>query len=247
MPVAELTAAFLLSLLGGLHCAGMCGGFIGMLAVAFKRASFANEAGLGSAPIAHATARTDDPVREGTLALLEPFFAAMIAQDSELDARVHLRGDLREKGVILPHPSELESSRFRRATRSRFPRVGSVHGPLIQAQPGPLPMAYRPRMATDAPRTRAHGVTCAQRAVIAFSTGSNAQVADAHDAHAKHATQTHAGGPSAARGEQRARAAHEAAFGLQIPAGSAASAALGPSQTRGRRGHRPAPVAHRVI
>lgn len=55
------------------------GGFIAMLAMAFKRASFANEAGLGSAPIAHAAARTDEPVREGAVALLEPFFAAMIA------------------------------------------------------------------------------------------------------------------------------------------------------------------------
>ena len=55
------------------------GGFIGMIAMAFKRASFANEAGLGSAPIAHATAKTDEPVREAVVALLEPFFAAMIA------------------------------------------------------------------------------------------------------------------------------------------------------------------------
>jgi alanine or glycine:cation symporter, AGCS family len=55
------------------------GGFIGMIAVAFKRASFANEAGLGSAPIAHAAAKTQMPAREAVVALLEPFFAAMIA------------------------------------------------------------------------------------------------------------------------------------------------------------------------
>jgi alanine or glycine:cation symporter, AGCS family len=55
------------------------GGFIGMIAIAFKRASFANEAGLGSAPIAHAAAKTQEPVREAAVALLEPFFAAMIA------------------------------------------------------------------------------------------------------------------------------------------------------------------------
>jgi AGCS family alanine or glycine:cation symporter len=57
---------------------GVTGGFVGMLAVAFKRALFANEAGLGSAPIAHAAARTA-PVREGSVALLEPLFAAIIA------------------------------------------------------------------------------------------------------------------------------------------------------------------------
>lgn len=54
------------------------GGFIGMIAMAFKRASFANEAGLGSAPIAHATAKTKEPISEASVALLEPFFAAMI-------------------------------------------------------------------------------------------------------------------------------------------------------------------------
>lgn len=55
------------------------GGFIGMIAVAFKRASFANEAGLGSAPIAHAAAKAHEPVSEAAVALLEPFFAAIIA------------------------------------------------------------------------------------------------------------------------------------------------------------------------
>ena len=55
------------------------GGFIGMIAIAFKRGSFANEAGLGSAPIAHATAKTEEPVREAAVALLEPLFAALIA------------------------------------------------------------------------------------------------------------------------------------------------------------------------
>ncbi len=55
------------------------GGMVGMLIIAFKRALFANEAGLGSAPIAHAAARTNEPVREGAVALIEPLFAAFIA------------------------------------------------------------------------------------------------------------------------------------------------------------------------
>lgn len=55
------------------------GGMFGMLVIAFKRALFANEAGLGSAPIAHAAAQTNEPVREGTVALIEPLFAAFIA------------------------------------------------------------------------------------------------------------------------------------------------------------------------
>lgn len=54
------------------------GGFIGMIALSFKRAMFANEAGLGSAPITHATARVHEPTKQAVVALLEPFFAAMV-------------------------------------------------------------------------------------------------------------------------------------------------------------------------
>ena len=61
------------------HPTAVGGGVIAMLAISFKRASFANEAGLGSAPIAHSTARTQEPVSEAAIALLEPFFAAIIA------------------------------------------------------------------------------------------------------------------------------------------------------------------------
>jgi AGCS family alanine or glycine:cation symporter len=55
------------------------GGLMGMLVLAFKRALFANEAGMGSAPIAHAAARVHEPAREGSIALIEPLFAAFIA------------------------------------------------------------------------------------------------------------------------------------------------------------------------
>ncbi len=65
---------------GAFSADGVKGGFIGgLLAVAFKRALFANEAGLGSAPIAHAAAKVKDPAQEGTIAMLEPLFAAGIA------------------------------------------------------------------------------------------------------------------------------------------------------------------------
>jgi AGCS family alanine or glycine:cation symporter len=54
------------------------GGFIGVLVVGFQRAAFSNEAGAGSAPIAHSAARTDYPVREGVVALLEPFIDTVV-------------------------------------------------------------------------------------------------------------------------------------------------------------------------
>ncbi|QUH02032.1 alanine:cation symporter family protein [Saccharopolyspora erythraea] len=54
------------------------GGAIGVLIVGFQRAAFSNEAGLGSAPIAHSAVRTQHPVTEGLVALLEPFIDTVI-------------------------------------------------------------------------------------------------------------------------------------------------------------------------
>jgi AGCS family alanine or glycine:cation symporter len=54
------------------------GGFVGVLVQGFRRAGFSNEAGCGSAPIVHSAARTDEPVREGLVALLEPFVDTII-------------------------------------------------------------------------------------------------------------------------------------------------------------------------
>ena len=54
------------------------GGLLGILVVGFQRAAFSNEAGIGSAAIAHAAAKTDYPVREGIVALLEPFIDTVL-------------------------------------------------------------------------------------------------------------------------------------------------------------------------
>jgi AGCS family alanine or glycine:cation symporter len=54
------------------------GGFIGVLVTGFQRAAFSNEAGAGSAAIAHSAARTPYPVREGIVALLEPFIDTVV-------------------------------------------------------------------------------------------------------------------------------------------------------------------------
>lgn len=55
------------------------GGTVGMAFMfGLKRAFFSNEAGLGSAPIAHAAARTKEPVREGVIAGLEPFIDTIV-------------------------------------------------------------------------------------------------------------------------------------------------------------------------
>jgi len=54
------------------------GGAIGSLVMGFRRAAFSNEAGIGSAAIAHSAAKTAYPVREGIVALLEPFIDTVV-------------------------------------------------------------------------------------------------------------------------------------------------------------------------
>ncbi len=54
------------------------GGFLGVLVQGTRRAAFSNEAGLGSAAIAHAAARTHEPIREGAVAMLGPFIDTIV-------------------------------------------------------------------------------------------------------------------------------------------------------------------------
>ncbi|MCP4805019.1 MAG: alanine:cation symporter family protein [Proteobacteria bacterium] len=54
------------------------GGLIGVLIIGFQRAAFSNEAGVGSAAIAHSAASTDEPVREGIVASLGPFIDTLV-------------------------------------------------------------------------------------------------------------------------------------------------------------------------
>lgn len=54
------------------------GGLIGVLITGFRRAAFSNEAGMGSAAIAHSAAVTKEPVREGIVSLLEPFIDTVV-------------------------------------------------------------------------------------------------------------------------------------------------------------------------
>lgn len=57
---------------------GAVGGIIGALIVGFRRAAFSNEAGLGSAAIAHSAVKTREPVTEGFVALWEPFVDTVV-------------------------------------------------------------------------------------------------------------------------------------------------------------------------
>ena len=57
---------------------GVMGGFLGVIVVGMTRAAFSNEAGLGSAPIAHSTVKTRRPVSEGFVAIFEPFIDTVV-------------------------------------------------------------------------------------------------------------------------------------------------------------------------
>ena len=57
---------------------GVAGGVVGALIQGFRRAAFSNEAGVGSAAIAHSAVQTDQPVSQGFAALLEPFIDTVV-------------------------------------------------------------------------------------------------------------------------------------------------------------------------
>ncbi len=76
--VEDIPRACLLIWQGAFSAEGIQGGVIGVMIIGFRRAVFSNEAGLGSAAIAHATARTPRPVSEGFVALLEPFVDTVV-------------------------------------------------------------------------------------------------------------------------------------------------------------------------
>ena len=57
---------------------GVTGGMIAVLILGFRRAAFSNEAGIGSAAIAHSAVRTKEPVTQGFVAMLEPFIDTVV-------------------------------------------------------------------------------------------------------------------------------------------------------------------------
>ncbi|TQM01833.1 alanine/glycine:cation symporter family protein [Pseudonocardia kunmingensis] len=76
--ITSVPAAFAAIIGGAFNPEGVAGGAIGALIVGFQRAAFSNEAGLGSAPIAHSAVKTKHPVTEGYVAMLEPFIDTVV-------------------------------------------------------------------------------------------------------------------------------------------------------------------------
>jgi alanine or glycine:cation symporter, AGCS family len=76
--IEQMGSAFAQIISGAFSPEAMRGGFIGVLIIGFQRAAFSNEAGVGSASIAHSCSKTDEPVSEGIVALLEPFIDTVV-------------------------------------------------------------------------------------------------------------------------------------------------------------------------
>jgi AGCS family alanine or glycine:cation symporter len=78
MNIGQVPAAFGAIISGAFSPEGIAGGVVGVLFQGFKRAAFSNEAGIGSAAIAHSAVQTKRPVTEGIVALYEPFVDTVV-------------------------------------------------------------------------------------------------------------------------------------------------------------------------
>lgn len=75
---SHIGEAFILIVKGAFTPDAAKGGFLGVMIIGFRRAAFSNEAGIGSAAIAHSTVKTQKPVTEGFVSLLEPFIDTVV-------------------------------------------------------------------------------------------------------------------------------------------------------------------------
>ena len=76
--IDQVPGAFGDIIAGAFNPESMAGGFLGVLMVGFQRAAFSNEAGIGSASIAHSAVKTKEPATEGFVAMLEPFIDTIV-------------------------------------------------------------------------------------------------------------------------------------------------------------------------
>src|SRR5690606_21056071 len=76
--IENIGPAFSAIIVGAFNPTALKGGVIGVLIIGFQRAAFSNEAGVGSAAIAHSTVKTNNPPCEGFCSLLEPFIYTIL-------------------------------------------------------------------------------------------------------------------------------------------------------------------------
>jgi AGCS family alanine or glycine:cation symporter len=76
--IADVPHALWLIVSGAFAPESVAGGVLGSMIQGVRRAAFSNEAGIGSAAIAHSAVKTDEPITEGIVALLEPFIDTVV-------------------------------------------------------------------------------------------------------------------------------------------------------------------------
>ncbi len=99
---------------GAFTGSGIIGGFIGVLIQGFRRGTFSNEAGVGSAAIAHSAVRTKYPASEGIVALLEPFIDTVVicTMTALVLVITNIKGGFFEYGVEVKQGVELTATAF---------------------------------------------------------------------------------------------------------------------------------------
>lgn len=112
---------------GAFTGAGITGGIIGVLIQGFKRAAFSNEAGIGSASIAHAAVKTKHPASEGLVALLEPFIDTVLVctMTALVIVITNMDGDIMTYGTAISQGVDATSQAFE-SQISWFPYVLAV-------------------------------------------------------------------------------------------------------------------------
>jgi len=99
---------------GAFSVVGITGGFIGVLIQGFKRGTFSNEAGVGSAAIAHSAVKTKYPASEGIVALLEPFIDTVVicTMTALVLVITNIKGGYFEYGTEISKGVELTATAF---------------------------------------------------------------------------------------------------------------------------------------
>jgi AGCS family alanine or glycine:cation symporter len=105
--IHHIPTAFSQIVAGAFTPLGITGGIVGVLVQGVRRAAFSNEAGIGSAAIAHSAVRTDYPASEGIVALLEPFIdtvvictmTALVIVITNFDGGIMMYGQAESDGV----------------------------------------------------------------------------------------------------------------------------------------------------
>ena len=109
-----IPAAVKLIFEGAFSPLGIAGGFIGVLIQGFRRGTFSNEAGVGSAAIAHSAVKTKYPASEGIVALLEPFIDTVIicTMTALVLVITNIKGGFFEYGVEVKQGVEITATAF---------------------------------------------------------------------------------------------------------------------------------------